>query len=98
MLHQRAKVAVLPPRLAGLAALVTNPSWSSNREARERLPSIAPPLWPQVRQNPIELLREVSPSRLEQLAHDPDFLRLYDRVLEWMGTDSQHDRTWSTRR
>src|ERR1043165_7722576 len=98
MLHQRAKVAVLPPRLEGLAALVTNLSWSWNREAREMLRSIDPPLWRQVRQNPIEMLREVSPSRLEQLAHDPDFLRLYDRVLEWMGTDRQHGRTWFARR
>ena len=98
MLHQRAKVAVLPPRLEGLAALVTNLSWSWNREARDMLRGIDPPLWRQVRQNPIEMLREVSPSRLEQLAHDPNFLRLYDRVMEWMGTDRQHERTWFGRR
>src|ERR1041384_1753958 len=98
MLHRRAKVSVLPPRLEGLAALVTNLSWSWSREARALLRRIDPPLWRMVRQNPIELLREVPPSRLEQLARDPDFLVQYDRVMEWMALDRQQERTWFARR
>ena len=94
----RAKVAVLPPRLEGLAAIATNLSWSWNREARELLRSIDPPLWREVRHNPIMLLREVAPSRLEHLAHDPYFLKQYDRVMEWMAGDRHHDRTWFARR
>jgi len=94
----RAKVAVLPPRLEGLSAIATNLSWSWNREARELLRSIDPPLWREVRHNPIMLLREVAPSRLEHLAHDPYFLRHYDRVMEWMAGDRHHDRTWFARR
>ena len=94
---RRAKVSVLPPRLEGLAALVTNLSWSWNREARALLRTIDPPLWRQVRHNPIELLREVSPSRLEHLARDPTFLRRYDLVMEWMASDRQHERTWFAR-
>ncbi len=98
MPHSRAKVAVLPPRLEGLSALVTNLSWSWNREAREMLRSIDPPLWRQVRHNPILLLREVNPSRLEQLARDLQFLQRYDRVMEWMAADRQYERTWFARR
>lgn len=98
MPHSRAKVAVLPPRLEGLSALVTNLSWSWNREARELLRSIDPPLWRQVRHNPIRLLREVNPSRLEQLAGDAQFLQQYDRVVEWMAADRQYERTWFARR
>jgi starch phosphorylase len=98
MPHSRAKVAVLPPRLEGLSALVTNLSWSWNREARDLLRSIDPPLWRQVRHNPIMLLREVNPSRLEQLAGDAQFLQQYDRVMEWMATDRQYERTWFARR
>ena len=98
MPHSRAKVAVLPPRLEGLSALVTNLSWSWNREARDLLRSIDPPLWRQVRHNPILMLREVNPSRLEQLANDPQFLPVYDRVMEWMATDRQYERTWFARR
>src|ERR1051326_1242497 len=98
MLHRRAKVSVLPPRLEGLAALVTNLSSSWCRDARALLRRIDPPLWRMVRQNPIELLREVPPSRLEQLARDPDFLVQYDRVMEWMALDRQQERTWFARR
>ncbi|HEV8356203.1 MAG TPA: alpha-glucan family phosphorylase [Gemmatimonadales bacterium] len=95
---RRAKVSVLPPRLEGLAALVTNLSWSWNREARALLRSIDPPLWRHVRQNPIELLREVAPTRLEHLARESAFLRQYDQVMEWMASDRQHERTWFARR
>jgi starch phosphorylase len=98
MPHNRAKVAVLPPRLEGLTALVTNLSWSWNREARELLRSIDTPLWRQYRHNPIRLLREVDPSRLEQLAGDAPFLQQYDRVMEWMAADRQYERTWFARR
>lgn len=58
---------------------------------------IDPPLWRETRHNPIAMLREVSPSRLERLAQDPTFLRHYDRVMEWMASDQQSDRTWFAR-
>ena len=94
----RLKTAALPPRLEGLTALVANLSWSWNREARALLRSMDPPLWRQVRHNPIELLREIPPGRLEQLAHDPAFLRQYDLVMEWLASDVTAERTWFARR
>ena len=93
----RSKITSLPPRLEGLSALATNLSWSWNREARALLRNIDPPLWRQVRHNPIELLREVSPTRLERLAQDPGFLRQYDLVMEWMASDRTAERTWFAR-
>ncbi len=98
MPHVRSKVSVLPPRLEGLGALATNLSWSWNREARDLLRNIDPPLWREVRHNPIALLREVSPSRLTRLAQDAHFLAEYDRVMEWMASDRHHERTWFARR
>jgi starch phosphorylase len=94
----RQKISVLPPRLEGLAALATNLSWSWNREARDLLRSLDPPLWRDTRNNPIALLREIPPSRLERLARDESFLARYDRVMAWMASDQQHDRTWFGRR
>ncbi len=94
----RQKISVLPPRLEGLAALATNLSWSWNREARELLRAIDPPLWRETRNNPIAMLREVAPSRLERLAKDPDFLGKYDRVMGWMANDQHAERTWFGRR
>ena len=86
---RRAPAVVLPPRLEGLTALSTNLSWSWNREARELFRSIDPPTWRRVRHNAIELLRETPHSRLTQLAKDPAFVQLYDRVKEWFATDQQ---------
>ncbi len=94
----RQKISILPPRLEGLAALATNLSWSWNRDARSLLRSIDPPLWRETHHNPIALLREVLPSRLERLAQDPDFLGRYDAVMEWMADDRRRDRTWFARR
>ena len=94
----RQKIAVLPPRLEGLAAIATNLSWSWNRDARELLRSIDPPMWRETRHNPIAMLREVSPSRLEHLAVDPVFLARYDQVMTWMAGDQHHERTWFGRR
>ncbi|MGE0441768.1 MAG: alpha-glucan family phosphorylase [Gemmatimonadales bacterium] len=93
----RQKISVLPPRLEGLAALATNLSWSWNREARSLLRSIDPPLWRETRNNPIALLREVSHSRLEKLARDPEFLARYDQVMSWLAGDQQTGRTWFSR-
>jgi glycogen phosphorylase len=93
-----ARHVVVPPRLEGLTSLVANLSWSWNREARDLFRTMDPPLWRQVRHNPIELLREVPAARLEQLAHDPNFLRQYDAVMEWLASDQAPDRTWFARR
>src|SRR5687767_2269477 len=95
---RRAPAVVLPPRLEGLTALSTNLSWSWNREARELFRSIDPPTWRRVRHNAIELLRETPHSRLTQLAKDPAFVQLYDRVMESFATDQQSERTWFSRR
>jgi starch phosphorylase len=94
----RQKISLLPPRLEGMAALATNLSWSWNREARALFRSVDPALWRETRHNPIALLREVSPSRLERLAKDARFVERYDRLVEWMATDHRHEGTWFGRR
>src|SRR3989440_11891295 len=70
----------LPERIAGLAAVASNLSWSWNRNARALFRSLDPALWRRTQHNPIELLRRVAPERLAARAADPGFLRLYDVV------------------
>ncbi len=94
----RQKITALPPRLEGLAALATNLSWSWNREARELLRAIDPPLWRETRYNPIAMLREVSSARLQALARDNEFLVRYDRVMGWLANDQTRERTWFNRK
>jgi starch phosphorylase len=94
----RQKISLLPPRLEGLAAVATNLSWSWNREARALFRAIDPPLWRETHHNPIAVLREVSQTRLEKLAKDDQFLRRYDRVMDWVASDGQAQGTWFARR
>src|SRR2546429_7932673 len=70
----------LPERIAGLAAVAANLSWSWNRNARALFRSLDPALWRRTQHNPIELLRRVAPERLAACAADPGFLRLFDAV------------------
>src|SRR2546422_10028195 len=53
----------LPERIAGLAAVASNLSWSWNRNARALFRSLDPALWRRTQHNPIELLRRGDPPR-----------------------------------
>src|SRR2546429_8778764 len=70
----------LPERIAGLAAVAANLSWSWNRNARALFRSLDPALWRRTQHNPIELLRRVAPERLAPRAAGPGVLRLFDGV------------------
>src|SRR6266581_642764 len=60
----------LPERIAGLAAVASNLSWSWNRNARALFRMLDPALWRRTQHNPIELLRRVDPARLAACAQD----------------------------
>src|SRR2546429_9497207 len=70
----------LPERIAGLAAVAANLSWSWNRNARALFRSLDPALWRRTQHNPIELLRRVAPERLPPRAAGPGVLRLFAAV------------------
>ena len=72
---------VLPPRINRLTDLAYNLWWSWHLQARELFAAIDQTLWSMTAHNPVKLLREVSPERLNDLAQDPAFLRRYDAVL-----------------
>ena len=84
----------LPSRIAGLADLAHNLSWSWHREARGLFRAIDEILWHQTRHNPILLLREVQPGRLTRCAADPEFLSQYDAIVAWMAGERQNELTW----
>ncbi|HEX9754765.1 MAG TPA: alpha-glucan family phosphorylase [Gemmatimonadales bacterium] len=84
----------LPPRIAGLADLARNLSWSWHREARALFRTIDELLWRDTQHNPIRLLREIDPASLGQLATDPAFLAQYDAIMAWMATEGQSELTW----
>src|SRR2546427_4365100 len=67
----------LPERIAGLAAVASNLSWSWNRNARALFRSLDPALWRRTQHNPIELLRRVEPPRRSTRAAGPSVLCRY---------------------
>ena len=71
----------LPPGLIRLAELSQNLWWSWKLEARQLFELIDPTLWYFTHHNPVRLLAEVTPERLQQLAHDPTFIRHYSAVI-----------------
>ena len=58
----------LPEPLRGLRELAYNLSWSWHPEAAELFQEIDPALWKRFRGNPVKLLLEADPARLEGLA------------------------------
>src|SRR5256885_1940172 len=84
----------LPERIAGLATLARNLSWSWNHDARALFRSIDPTLWRLTRHNPFALLRRVDPARLAACAADPEFLRPYEALIERAAREASNAGTW----
>jgi len=70
-----------PPALPRLPELARNLWWSWNAEARDLFRRLDGPLWRLTRHNPVRLLQEISPDRLNAAARDPEIRRLYDEVM-----------------
>jgi starch phosphorylase len=64
----------LPEPLSPLADLVMNLRWSWHHPTQDLLASIDPDVWERVGRDPVDLLAEVAPSRLAELAADQVFL------------------------
>jgi starch phosphorylase len=72
--------AHLPERIAALGPLSTNLRWSWDRFTQELFASIDPQLWRRIGCDPVALLGEVSPARLDQLAADQEFTARLDNI------------------
>ncbi|MGH8825826.1 MAG: alpha-glucan family phosphorylase, partial [Jiangellaceae bacterium] len=66
---------VLPQELAPLGELVANLRWSWHPATQEVFAAVDPVLWETVRLDPVRLLGDVPPTRLNELAADEGFLR-----------------------
>ncbi len=94
MLLPQDKIPYLPARIDGLSALSHNLQWSWSRNARQLFAMLDEPLWHLTRHNPVAILRRVNPTRLSECSRDPQFLNLYDRVMEELGRCDSVSGTW----
>src|SRR5438552_16479754 len=88
---------LLPARIGRLTELAYNLWWSWHPEARALFAAIDPTVWAMTALNPVKLLREVMPTRLLMLSHDPAFLRRYDAVMIAFDADLAARDTWFAR-
>jgi starch phosphorylase len=66
--------AHLPDRLSALERLSINLRWSWDKPTQDLFEAVDPELWKQVAFDPVALLGQVAPKRLDELAEDESFL------------------------
>jgi glycogen phosphorylase len=71
----------LPARIGRLGELAYNLWWSWRIDASELFQSLDRTLWELTYHNPVKLLQQISPARLNAVAADPGFLRRYDGIM-----------------
>jgi starch phosphorylase len=84
----------LPARIARLDALSRNLWWAWHPQARTLFRRLGLNLWVRSRKNPVAMLRELDPERLEALSGDPLFLREYDAVMAEFEDVMAARRSW----
>ena len=72
--------AHLPTRLSALGRLSTNLRWSWHPPTQDLFARIDPQTWDRVRHDPVRMLGEVAPARLDELAAAADFVAELDRL------------------
>src|SRR2546430_4879713 len=94
MSESRTEQRNLPERIAGLAGLARNLGWSWDGEARALFRFIDETLWLLTQHDPLALLRRVDPARLAACAANPDFVRIYDALIEKTARQASDQDTW----
>ncbi len=84
----------LPEPIHRLQELATDLWWTWNPPAREVFRLLDYALWRQTAHNPVLMLRNISPERLEQVARDDRFLSVYDAAIEALDRARSAQDTW----
>jgi starch phosphorylase len=84
----------LPKRISRLYDLAYNLWWSWTPEARTLYSDLDPDLWRKVKHNPVRMLAEVEPAKLEAMANDQAYLARFDAILADFDAYMQRKDTW----
>ena len=87
----------LPKRLDRLGDLVYNLWWTWQPDAVRVIGRLDYALWERLGHNPIRLLREIGRARLNQIAQDPDYLAIYDRIIANFDSYCKQGKPWALR-
>lgn len=84
----------LPSKINRLAELAYNLWWSWSPDARELFRRLDYPLWRRTLHNPVQMLQQISPARLEEVSHDSSFIRHYEKVMILFDRELANGKSW----
>ena len=84
----------IPKKISRLPELAYNLWWSWNPDARELFRYIDQPKWSETSHNPVTMLHEVADERFKELAKDPAFDALYNKVMMQYDAAMDPDNSW----
>jgi starch phosphorylase len=85
----------LPRRINRLGELAYNLWWTWQPDAQRLFNRIDNDLWERLAHNPIRLLRQVPRSALNEVAQNPSYLEIYDRVFSEFDAYLTRQDTWA---
>ena len=85
---------IVPGGLARLQELANNLWWSWQPDGRRLFETIDPTLWRLTHHNPVKLLHDLKPDRIDSLGKDPVFVRHYSAVLKAYDEYMEGRGTW----
>ncbi|UCE12163.1 MAG: alpha-glucan family phosphorylase [Candidatus Heimdallarchaeota archaeon] len=93
----------IPDNLKNLVDLAYNLWWSYQPDARELFQNLDPPLWfstgsGYTRHNPVYMLRNITPKRLEKMSNSKKFMKRYEKVMNHYNSEimANNDLWWNT--
>lgn len=89
-------ISKFPQRIDRLEELANNLWWSWHHDARSLFATLDFPTWRSTSQNPVKMLRDITPDKVLLASRDPSFLKLYDSVMAELDSDSSVDNSWFT--
>ena len=84
----------IPERIIELGGLAADLWWSWNYRARDLFRRLDHSLWRLNAHNPVRMLRQVPPERLQEVARDRTFLALYDDAIRGLKAARTARDTW----
>lgn len=84
----------LPEKINRLGELAYNLWWSWTPEARVLFRNLDLPLWRQTLHNPVQMLQEIEPEKLETAVQDGEFIRRYNKVMILFDEQMKREGSW----
>lgn len=84
----------VPDKIGRITELAYNLWWSWTPEARGLFRRLDYPLWRKTLHNPVQMLQEISPLKLQEAAQDSTFLRQYNKVMMLFDETMKNHDSW----